>query len=517
MKCRSVFAFVLFAALLVALSEAHICLINPVQRAGYNVSGPGMMACFRPDGPCGKGIPAEQPRVTLTGGRGFSVLLQQNLNHYNPGHAGFIDVAYAQGPNPQSSDFIPLATVPDFWPWMQASQTNFSIPVSVPNIDCPHCVIRVRYHPNKPTEPVFHNCADVAITRGSSSPKSFGSLFGLVRYERVPFAPTETLSLISDDGSLAPLQANIGVRSVGSGSQEDKANINQYYLAEGLATINKAQQLIHFVGYSDIVDYFNNTVPSTLITYSYTQQRFLDSIAIERPTGEYASHWVSILSISDDSKNKILVELVGPNSQGAWRYQYRILSPNGAVSSVQATFPFDDTFVNFFWADYDQVNQKLYILSGDENSLFTLRVKLFVADLKAKTVSNVMVDNSRYTLTNVHVHPSGGIVALSPGLFNGNVERATWSLVKIDPSSGQVSPIGLTAPLGQYQAWYGGGVYGAAISDGVVVHAFKKVIDGSIVVAGIDVDSGRVVGTTDLQNGVNGDLSLFGLIHLPFA
>jgi hypothetical protein len=26
-----VFAFVLFAALLVALSEAHICLINPVQ------------------------------------------------------------------------------------------------------------------------------------------------------------------------------------------------------------------------------------------------------------------------------------------------------------------------------------------------------------------------------------------------------------------------------------------------------------------------------------------------------
>jgi hypothetical protein len=44
-----------------------------------------------------------------------------------------------------------------------------------------------------------------------------------------------------------------------------------------------------------------------------------------------------------------------------------------------------------------------------------------------------------------------------------------------------------------------------------------QVIDGSIVVAGIDVDSGRVVGTTDLQNGVNGDLSLFGLIHLPFA
>jgi hypothetical protein len=55
-----------------------------------------MMACFRPDGPCGKGIPAKQPRVTLTGGRGFSVLLQQNLNHYNPGHAGMYPVP-AQG------------------------------------------------------------------------------------------------------------------------------------------------------------------------------------------------------------------------------------------------------------------------------------------------------------------------------------------------------------------------------------------------------------------------------------
>ena len=54
----------------------------------------------------------------------------------------------------------------------------------------------------EPTEPVFHNCADVAITRGSSTPKSFGSLFGLVRYERVPCASTDTVSLISGDGTV---------------------------------------------------------------------------------------------------------------------------------------------------------------------------------------------------------------------------------------------------------------------------------------------------------------------------
>jgi len=513
----SVWAFALCAFVLVSLADAHVCLLNPVQRTGYNVSGPGMMACFRPEGPCGRGISAEQPRVTLAGGRGFTVLLQQNANHYSPGHPGFLDVSYAKGPNPQSSDFITLATVPDYWPWLQVSQTNFSIPVSVPDIDCTHCVIRVRYHPNKPTEPVFHNCADVAITRSSSSPKTFGKVFGLVRYARVPFAPTETLSLINDDGTIVPLQANVGVRSVGSGSQEDKANINQYYLAEGLVSINKAQQLIQFVGYADLTEYANNSVPSTLITYSYEQQRFLESIAIERPEGQYASQWVAILNIGDNNKNKLLVELVGPNGQGEFHYQYRFLSANGAVSEVHAAFPFDDTFVNFFWADFDQVNQKLYILSGDENSFYTLRVKLFVVDLKTKTQTSVMVDNSRYTLTNVHVHPSGGIVALSPGLFNGNVELATWTLVQVDPRTGQVAPIGQTAPLGQYQVWYGGGVYGASISNDVVVHAFKKVVDGSIVLAGIDVNSGKVVGTTDLQNGVNGDLSLLGLIHLPSA
>jgi hypothetical protein len=206
--------------------------------------------------------------------------------------------------------------------------------------------------------------------------------------------------------------------------------------------------LIHFIGYADITEYANNSVPSTLITYSYKQQRFIESIAIERPGGQYvrtlyrllvcvrptnactlkASQWVAIVSMGDSNKNKLLVELVGPNGQGEYRYQYRFLSANGAVSDVHAAFPFDDTFVNFFWADFDQVNQKLYILSGDENSFYTLRyaqapylvvphqravyrltavavirVKLFVVDLKTKTLTNVMVDNSRFTLTNVHV------------------------------------------------------------------------------------------------------------------
>ena len=98
--------------------------------------------------PCGT-KPAGTPTVTLVGGSYFSVLFQQNLNHYNPGWPGFLDVAWAIGTNQTSDDgFTILSQIPDYWPHLQAQQTNFSVPILVPNIDCDHCTLRVRYHPN---------------------------------------------------------------------------------------------------------------------------------------------------------------------------------------------------------------------------------------------------------------------------------------------------------------------------------------------------------------------------------
>ena len=40
----------------------------------------GDNSCFQPTAPCGKAA-AETPAITLAGGQGFNVLLQQNLNH----------------------------------------------------------------------------------------------------------------------------------------------------------------------------------------------------------------------------------------------------------------------------------------------------------------------------------------------------------------------------------------------------------------------------------------------------
>lgn len=69
---------------------------------------------------------------------------------YHPGNPGFLDVAYATYPEPASDDgWTTLAVVPDYWPHRQAQQTNYSIVVAAPDVDCAHCVLRVRYHPSE--------------------------------------------------------------------------------------------------------------------------------------------------------------------------------------------------------------------------------------------------------------------------------------------------------------------------------------------------------------------------------
>ena len=43
----------------------------------------------------------------------------------------------------------------------------FSLQV-VPNIDCPHCVLRARYNAHKPGETIFYQCADIKIQKSDS-------------------------------------------------------------------------------------------------------------------------------------------------------------------------------------------------------------------------------------------------------------------------------------------------------------------------------------------------------------
>lgn len=110
-------------------------------------------------------------------------------------------------------------------------QTNLSVPIVMPNIDCAHCVLRVRYAPNKPTESVFHQCepmewqgratcqptappsprvlegADVAFQATAAPPATVGRVFAFARREgSTPTSASSSHELVEllPSGALQP-------------------------------------------------------------------------------------------------------------------------------------------------------------------------------------------------------------------------------------------------------------------------------------------------------------------------
>lgn len=93
------------------------------------------------------------------------------VDHLQKENPGSIVVDFANVPDPVESDFTQLGNPITDWNAMNMiTQTNFTIPVKVPNVDCDHCVLRVRYVSQNPTEdhggsPTFHQCADVKVVK----------------------------------------------------------------------------------------------------------------------------------------------------------------------------------------------------------------------------------------------------------------------------------------------------------------------------------------------------------------
>eukprot|EP01090_Pellita_catalonica_P011046 TRINITY_DN22527_c0_g1_i1.p1 TRINITY_DN22527_c0_g1~~TRINITY_DN22527_c0_g1_i1.p1 ORF type:complete len:173 (-),score=20.82 TRINITY_DN22527_c0_g1_i1:19-537(-) len=154
----------------------HLCIIEPHQRGDMDVSSAGNMACYRPYAECGK-MPAGEPTANYIGGSKIDIFFQQNYNHYWVGNPGHLDAhLILQTPVTNSSHFLPLGkAIPDWPANNMATQTNFTIPATLPDIDCPKCVIQVRYVSNNPDEKVsnnpnaiFYQCADIAIKKAAT-------------------------------------------------------------------------------------------------------------------------------------------------------------------------------------------------------------------------------------------------------------------------------------------------------------------------------------------------------------
>jgi len=350
--------------------------------------------------------------------------------------------------------------------------------VMIPNIACPACTLQIKYHPNKPTEPIFHNCADVSFQMSTYDfPKR---LFGFVSRD-----PSEEymsgLVEILPDGRL--IDTGFFIHSF------KRQNLPNLFLTNGVITHFAPNNSLFFIG--DTLAVFVNAQNAANNLYSYDlDTETFNFVGTLKRSGV---QWAALLS-GTNMLYGVQQSLVGGN----YVYTVSAITLTGIVTDI-ATSHQDDTFVNFFWADIDVANSLIYVLGGDENSLYTLDATLYTFNLIFGTVHSVQVNNAAYTLSNFHVDPqTGNIYAVSPGLFNS----VAWTIVQINPQTGAVTAKTSIANSSLWPLYYGGGVYKGLVGN-QLFHTFKWRTTGATALTVLDIPSGGILYMTDIDLGIN--------------
>lgn len=65
--------------------------------------------CYLKEGPCG-GVASADPATTLTGGQDFTIMFQQNLNHFYIDNPGKLVADFANSADPAEADFVDLGS-----------------------------------------------------------------------------------------------------------------------------------------------------------------------------------------------------------------------------------------------------------------------------------------------------------------------------------------------------------------------------------------------------------------------
>jgi len=229
--------------------------------------------------------------------------------------------------------------------------------------------------------------------------------------------------------------------------------------------------------------------PNTLYSYSLDTEIFTPIGALTRS----GVQWASILPGTGNLFG-VQQTMVG----GHYAFTVSMIGLDGTVKDI-GTSATDDTYVNFFWADIDPVNSIIYVLSGDENSLFSLDATLYSFNLNTGAVSSVLVDNTAFTLSNLHVDPSTGtIYSITPGLFSS----LNWTIVTVNPKTGAVTPKSQIANSNMFPRYYGGGVYNGLTSS-QVFHTFQWANTGATALTVLDIPTGNTLYLTDINLGIN--------------
>lgn len=414
------------------------------------------------------------PAKMLMGGKVNTMHFQQNLNHYSIGHRGWLEVALAEVADPTSeADFTVLARVPDYSAYHQWTQSNLTLDFTLPNRACAACVLRLQYHPNKPTEPInFLQCADISF-EATQDPFVAKPLA-----EPVPVPPptAELMPLVAlvakDSGaeiwnidpfsnsnqSVTVLPNNVG-GTEGAG-----------YVAQDVVGVDRANAIVWSLRSSTFEDF-----PTMVLAVDiHTGKTVYDSVIHGLEAALSGIWWDdmthSLIGFGIDDKTLTTV----------------VLDVSTAACNVTTINRFAGipSYVDFAWGSYDSSQSSLYVLVRHEDLGTSLPAKIieFTAMHGAfpGMVPFDLPEHSAFVFSAFWIDyesPDSArkLLAFTPGPVNndtGAVDSPKWAVVSVTLDATCSFDVLAMAPaeVNGYSVWWGGGVAGVSSDDNIQLH-----------------------------------------------
>ncbi|XP_071493966.1 uncharacterized protein [Diadema antillarum] len=508
-------------------SRAHICIITPRQRGDFDISQPGSKTCVRHEAPCGGQSP-EQPRVTYVAGQTALIRFQQNLNHYEVGLPGYMDISLSA--NTTSTDFRTLAALGDTHEYAQWNQRNYTVAVVMPNVTCDHCVLRMRYVSHKEGEEIFYQCSDIAIKsnqtnhydynetltkddrrnlpnsltkamaltrrtalesrrgngRRSDTKLSYPSLYG-ISWNPLQERGSHLITIDEETGAIEPkLALYFGVGpNIQYGTPSPSA-LSQKYIMDAITCYSRE------IPYVFLLEHRNGDLDARPNKILWIDMQAYDI------AGEYEVEGLAddahITALNSYQRTTFLTFAIQPtpNNPGNFTFLFGTLDYMGNYVNHFTEPKTDDLYVNFLYATEDLKRQMYYVLLGDENAPVKLNARIHSYNITSNNVTKIVeVDVSKYTVNAIQVYEkTGQLLAVSPGLFPQ--QYPPWYLVTVDPNTGDVSPVMQIAPSGMFAPYYGGAVVNIDQSDGILFYVFRVADSMANIIATVALETGDV-------------------------
>ncbi|XP_071954895.1 uncharacterized protein [Antedon mediterranea] len=496
--------------------KGHVCIIYPRQRGTFDISTPGSQTCTRHTAPCG-GIAAADPKVSYVGGSTIFFKFQQNLNHYETGFPGYMDISYAMATD--MNDFHTVAIIGDVNEYAQYHQRNYTIPIMIPNIDCSHCVLRLRYISHKTGEHPFYQCSDIKITKATEANPSNvefpqeGNVKPLKEAHQLHLKSREKRRLSGQNFS-KPLYGFSWQKFSQKGSA--MASVDQ------MTGLTEKLESFYF-GFGSGLQYA--TTSPKVQSYKY----LMDGIVAYSPEIPYAFFLEHRNGGLEDRANKILwIDLYAKviageyelqtskpqafvaltpykrtdfltlqqvevdTSPGNFTLNFGRISYMGNVYSDYQSAP-ENEYLNLQWAVSDLTHQMYYVLMLHENEPVKMPSKIYCYNFTTLHLDRIVdLDVSQFTLTGFQVYEkTGQLLAFSPGLFSEDL--SAWSLVEINSETGKITKLMDIAPAGIFSHYYGGNVINMDQVNGVLYYVLKVADSVAQVIVSVKIETKEVV------------------------